>query len=298
MHTPLSVVFALCAALSNAVATVLQRKAALTVPRSAGLRAGLMLDLLRRPVWLAGILAVIAAAVCQALALATGPLTIVQPLFVLELPLAVISGEQADPVVDVLYDAMGETGARLVMAVVLISFLSCTISLQAAAGRLIYSYARDEMIVGHQLLRRFAHARAVPGYALLVSAVVPLLIAFASLFSEDALTNIVSFAILGIYASFQMVVLAALRARLKGWRPAGEFRLGRWGLAVNIGALAYGIFAMVNICWARTPQKPSWENWIVLLCGAVVLGTGLLYMFTTHHYGRGTAPSCDALPEN
>ncbi|WP_432199024.1 amino acid permease [Streptomyces sp. bgisy027] len=94
---------------------------------------------------------------------------------------AIISGEQADPVVDVLYDAMGETGARLVMAVVLISFLSCTISLQAAAGRLIYSYARDEMIVGHQLLRRFSHPRAVPGYALFVSAAIPLLIAFASL---------------------------------------------------------------------------------------------------------------------
>ncbi|WP_133914460.1 DMT family transporter [Streptomyces sp. NBC_00582] len=90
MHTPLPVVFAICAALSNAVATVLQRKAALTVPRSQGFRAGLMLDLLRRPVWLAGILAVITAAVCQALALATGPLTIVQPLFVLELPLTLI----------------------------------------------------------------------------------------------------------------------------------------------------------------------------------------------------------------
>ncbi|MFH0519997.1 DMT family transporter [Streptomyces sp. M41] len=69
---------------------MLQRKAALTVPRSEGFRAGLILDLLRRPVWLAGILAVIAAAVCQALALATGPLTIVQPLFVLELPLTLI----------------------------------------------------------------------------------------------------------------------------------------------------------------------------------------------------------------
>jgi drug/metabolite transporter (DMT)-like permease len=33
---------------------------------------------------------VIAAAVCQALALATGPLTIVRPLFVLELPLTLV----------------------------------------------------------------------------------------------------------------------------------------------------------------------------------------------------------------
>ncbi|CAM5252764.1 Oxygen-dependent choline dehydrogenase [Streptomyces violarus] len=28
--------------------------------------------------------------------------------------------------------------------------------------------------------------------------------------------------LLGIYGSFQMVVLAALRARLKGWKPAGS----------------------------------------------------------------------------
>ncbi len=87
---------------------------------------------------------------------------------------AVISGEDSDPVVNVLFDAMGEAGARLVMAVVvLISFLSCTISLQAAAGRLIYSYARDRMVVGHRLLRRFSHKRAVPEVALLVAAVIP-----------------------------------------------------------------------------------------------------------------------------
>jgi drug/metabolite transporter (DMT)-like permease len=88
----LSVLFALAAAFSNALATVLQRKAALSVPWSDSLRAGLMLDLVRRPVWLVGILAVITAAVCQAVALATGPLTIVQPLLVLELPLALVLG--------------------------------------------------------------------------------------------------------------------------------------------------------------------------------------------------------------
>ncbi|MFD5803583.1 APC family permease [Streptomyces sp. NPDC127020] len=210
---------------------------------------------------------------------------------------AVISGEDSDPVVRVLFDALGEVGARLVMAVVLISFLSCTISLQAAAGRLIYSYARDEMIIGHKLLRKFSPKRAVPEYALLLAAVIPALIAVGSLISEDALTKIVSFAILGIYAAFQMVVLAALRARLKGWRPSGEFRLGRWGLLVNVGALAYGLFAIINISWPRTPDVPWYDNWIVLLSGGIVLAVGLLYMFTTHHYGRSDAPAGVAIPD-
>ncbi|CAM5597510.1 DMT family transporter [Streptomyces griseomycini] len=90
MDVLVPVLFALGGAFSNALATVLQRKAALSVPRSDTLRARLMLDLLRHPVWLAGIVAVAAAAVCQAVALATGPLTVVQPLFVLELPLALV----------------------------------------------------------------------------------------------------------------------------------------------------------------------------------------------------------------
>lgn len=90
MGVVLPVLLALFAALSNALATVLQRRAALTVPQSAGFRFGLIRDLLRRPVWVAGILAVIAAGAGQAFALATGPLALVQPLFVLELPLALL----------------------------------------------------------------------------------------------------------------------------------------------------------------------------------------------------------------
>ncbi|MFE6709614.1 DMT family transporter [Streptomyces sp. NPDC057695] len=90
MGVVLPVLFSVFAAFSNALATVLQRRAALTVPQTDSFRPGLILDLLHRPLWLAGILAVIAAGVGQAAALATGPLALVQPLFVLELPLALM----------------------------------------------------------------------------------------------------------------------------------------------------------------------------------------------------------------
>ncbi|MDI5969261.1 DMT family transporter [Streptomyces sp. SL13] len=90
MAMTLAVVFALLAAASNALATVLQRRAALTVPLSAGFSLQLMVDLARRPIWLAGIGAVICSACFQALALINGALAIVQPIFVLELPFALM----------------------------------------------------------------------------------------------------------------------------------------------------------------------------------------------------------------
>ncbi|MEV7403180.1 DMT family transporter [Streptomyces sp. NPDC091267] len=82
----ISVLFAVLTALSNGAASVLQRRAALNVPDSEAMRVSLISHLLRQKVWLAGIALVVVAAVCQAVALATGPIAVVQPIFVIELP--------------------------------------------------------------------------------------------------------------------------------------------------------------------------------------------------------------------
>ncbi|MFI5683140.1 DMT family transporter [Streptomyces sp. NPDC051636] len=83
-----AVLFAVMGAVSNAVGTAFQRKAASTVPRGGGL--GLLLALVRRPAWAIGIAGVVGAAVCQALALVNGPMALVQPLFIMELPFALL----------------------------------------------------------------------------------------------------------------------------------------------------------------------------------------------------------------
>ena len=211
---------------------------------------------------------------------------------------AVIAGEDVDPVGTVLTQAFGSTGAKLVLVVVLLSFLSCAMSLQAAASRLAYSYGRDDMIMGSSLLKRFSPTRHVPPYALLVAALVPAVIVIGSKLSTDAITKIISFAALGIYIGFQMVVLAALRARLKGWVPSGKYTLGRWGLPVNLAALGYGVVAMVNMAWPRTPDAPWYDNWIVALSGVAVIGIGLVYMAVHPLHDRSAAPYDDAIPKD
>ncbi|GAA2675946.1 DMT family transporter [Streptomyces aculeolatus] len=86
----LAVAFAVLGAASNAAGTAFQRKAAATVPQGGGLR--LLLALVRKPAWLIGIAGVTLAAVSQAVALANGPLSLVQPVFILELPFALLIG--------------------------------------------------------------------------------------------------------------------------------------------------------------------------------------------------------------
>ncbi|MER5582858.1 DMT family transporter [Streptomyces asoensis] len=84
----LAVLFAVLGAVSNAVGTAFQRKAASTVPQGGGVR--LLRALVRRPAWSIGIAGVVGAALFQALALVNGPMALVQPLFILELPFALL----------------------------------------------------------------------------------------------------------------------------------------------------------------------------------------------------------------
>ncbi len=90
VHTLLCVLFALLTAGSNACAAVLQRKAAAQVPPERSMHVSLIADLIKRRVWLAGIGMVVVAAVAQAAALATGPIALVQPIFIIELPVTLV----------------------------------------------------------------------------------------------------------------------------------------------------------------------------------------------------------------
>ncbi|WP_432029928.1 DMT family transporter [Streptomyces sp. 1222.5] len=83
----LAAAFAVAGAASNAVGTAFQRKAASASSRG-GLR--LLVELVHRPFWVIGMAGVICAALFQSLALVNGPLALVQPLFILELPFALL----------------------------------------------------------------------------------------------------------------------------------------------------------------------------------------------------------------
>ena len=67
-------------------------------------------------------------------------------------------------------------------------------------------------------------------------------------------------------------------------------------MPVNVGALVYGVFAMVNIGWPRTPDAPWYDNWMVVLSAAVGAGVGAVYMFVAKPYERSDAISGDAVP--
>lgn len=206
----------------------------------------------------------------------------------------IVAGEVADPIPSILEGSLGPVGAKLFLLIAILAFISCVLSLQAAASRLIFSFARDGMMPGHRWLSKVTEGTKVPRNALIVACTAPALICVLIWFNDGILVAVTSFAILGIYLAFQMVVLASLRQRAKGWKPAGPWSLGAWGIVVNVLALAYGIFAMILL--ARPGETGEFfADYVVLIGLVVVLAVGFLYLFIARPDRKSDAPEDDAI---
>jgi amino acid transporter len=205
-----------------------------------------------------------------------------------------ISGKVADPVEAVLIGAFGPVGFKIVICVVLVSFMSCILSLQAATSRLVFAYARDKMVVASDFFATVSPHTHVPVRALVMSGIVAGIIICLGLIFANAIAVIVASAIIGIYVAFQMIVVGALSARLRGWAPGGKFRLGAWAWPVNIVALIYGVGAIVDMAWPRTPDAPWYIDWSMSVTWLAIVGVGVLYMLLARPYDHGAAPAGDA----
>jgi len=196
----------------------------------------------------------------------------------------VITGKNADPIVGVINASLGHWGGKLALGMVVIAFVSCTLAIQAAAIRLIFSYARDGMIFGSRPLSKVSERFHMPPGAVLVAAVIPALI---TLMPSATVARIITFAVVGIYISFQIVVLGALIARSRGWKPAGAYQLGSTGVLVNAAALTYGVAAIVILSIKSPHGAGFWgslflDRWLVPISAAVVAGIGLVYLFAAN----------------
>jgi amino acid transporter len=181
-----------------------------------------------------------------------------------------------------------------ILLLIVFAFFSCGVAIQAAAARLIYSYSRDRQLPASGALSRVSPRFKTPVNALLVATVVPALFSLLVHYTPsksihflfitypakvNALFILVSFAVSGIYLAFQMVVIAAIIARVRGWQPTG-FNLGRWAPLVYAGALVYGVAMLVNILLPTgltSPRALFNYDWMTLAVVVVIAVLGILY---------------------
>ncbi|RUE01067.1 APC family permease [Pseudomonas aeruginosa] len=203
---------------------------------------------------------------------------------------AVVSGQVVDPVTPAVVDAFGAWAERPFVAVVLIAFVACVVSVQTYIGRAIFGMARDAILPGSALLRR-VDRRKVPMAAMVCSTLLASL-GLALGLNATAVGTLIAFGSGGFFVVFLIVAACALWARLVGrWDPdKGALRLGRAGLAVNVLAVAWLSFEALNVAWPRAslapPDAPWFQVWAVVVVFSALAAFGLLYMLIAKPHRR------------
>ena len=196
-------------------------------------------------------------------------------------PAAVVAGEDLDPVTTAVVSSFGSWSSKPFAAVVLIAFLACGMAAQALTARTIFSIARDGTLPASAFLSRVDRRKAPVG-AIVVTTVIACLGLLLGL-NSAAVGSLIAFGTAAIYVAFLLTALAALIARVRGtWKPAGRFKLGRAGLAINVLAVLWLAFETVNIAWPREslapPGAPAYQVWAAPMVLALIGVAGIAYL--------------------
>jgi len=144
--------------------------------------------------------------------------------------------------------------ATLYLFVVSAAIFVCCLSILAATVRLCFGMARDNQLPFSGWLGEVAPRLRTPVFACVAVAV----LAAVPFIKYSGVATVAIAATGMIYLSYFLGNLVIMRARLRGWpRTASPFRLGRWGMLVNIVALLYGGAMLVNFAWHRVASNPE-----------------------------------------
>ena len=154
--------------------------------------------------------------------------------------------------------------ATLYLAVVSAAIFVCCLSIMASTIRLCFGMSRDNQLPFSKPLSQVSPKLHTPVWSCIAVALIA-----AIPFIQFSGAGIIAIAATGmIYFSYFLGNLAILRARLKGWpKTEAPFKLGRWGLVVNVVGLLYGGAMLVNFAWPRGASNPTPDQSGVLHLG-------------------------------
>src|SRR6266851_2471450 len=159
--------------------------------------------------------------------------------------------------------------ATVYLLVVSAAIFVCCLSILAATIRLCFGMARDNQLPVSGPLAKVSPRLHTPVWTCIVVALLS-----AIPFIKYSGAGTIAIAATGmIYLSYFLGNLVIMRARARGWpRASAPFRLGRWGVLVNVVALLYGGAMLVNFAWPRVASNPEPRQ----TGGLLSLGLGFL----------------------
>ncbi len=174
------------------------------------------------------------------------------------------------PPAQIFVDALGATGGKLLLLIVIVAQLFCGMSSVTANSRMIYAFSRDGALPGSRFWHRVNPRTRTPTNAIWLAAAGALVLGLPYLWNSTAYAAVTSIAVIGLYVAY--VLPTFLRLRLGSSFQRGPWHLGRWSKPVGITAVAWVvIISVLFMLPTASPVTGTNFNYTVVAV-AVVLG--------------------------
>jgi amino acid transporter len=158
------------------------------------------------------------------------------------------AGKYPFPLVTIITSNFPPWAANLYLLVVFAAIYVCCLAIQTSTIRLAFGMARDGKLPLSRVINQVNPSLHTPIFACIA---VGFLAALPMLYYAGAATIAIG-ATGMIYLSYILGNLAILAARLRGWpKEDAPFKLGSWGVPINIAGLLWGVAMEVNFLWPR-----------------------------------------------
>ena len=191
------------------------------------------------------------------------------------------------PPAQIFIDAIGETGAKLLLLIVIGAQLFCGMSSVTANSRMIYAFSRDGALPGSRIWHKVNPRTRTPTNAIWLAAGGAFVLGLPYLINLTAYAAVTSIAVIGLYIAY---VLPTLLRLMQGdaFEP-GPWHLGRWSRPVGIIAVAWVVFITVLF---MLPQftfdlTVTTFNYAPLAVLAVLGFAGIWWLVSARHWFKG-----------
>lgn len=172
---------------------------------------------------------------------------------------------------------------------VCIAITICTLAIQTAASRLMFSMARDGRLPASSVLSRVNPRTGTPIWPSILIGLLCIGVLLVNVGNSAIFATLASVCIILIYLAYLLVTAPLLYRRLRGWpsqsttarsvdaegRPL--FTLGKFGIVVNAAAVVYGVVMIVNLGWPRAEIfDPTGEYPLMVWAGPISIAIALL----------------------
>ncbi|KAK8006703.1 amino acid transporter [Apiospora marii] len=182
-------------------------------------------------------------------------------------------------------------GTSVLTALMAVLLLFCAVNGVTTSSRQLFAFARDNGLPCSRWLATVPADRDIPLNAVMTTLAITALLSLIIIGSSIAFNVIAAIGQVGLYTSY-IITLGAIIARRfsrrRGPLPRSRFDLGRAGLPINLGALAFLMVMFPFLFFPSAPNpSPAEMNWSCLVYSVVVVFTMMYYFFKGRHVYQG-----------